>query len=109
MLSAGCLALGLVAPLFASAVMDTAAAQKYARGGKTYGYVVAESRFGWGSIRGAVRQTSLGRQVQLPGGAWTYCERSCSETLRARTVDFWEAQRSVGGREQGLSIYLRRW
>ena len=97
-----CFAAGFAATLGVAAVLDQASAQ---RGG----YVYAESRFGNGSVRGAVRQTSLGRQVQLPGGSWKYCERNCSETLRASTVDFWEAQTSPGGQPQGLSIYLRRW
>ncbi len=59
------------------------------------GYVVAESRFGNGSVSGPVRHTRLGPQVRLPGGTWEYCRRSCSETLRVETVDFWE------GREDG--------
>ncbi|MEZ5899950.1 MAG: hypothetical protein AB7S74_11765 [Hyphomicrobium sp.] len=51
-------------------------------------YVTAESRFGNGSVTGAVRNTDLGPQVQLPDGHWEYCRRSCSETLRVETVDF---------------------
>ena len=51
-------------------------------------YVVAESRHGNGTVRGAVRMTELGPQVQLPGGHWEYCRRSCSETLRVQSVDF---------------------
>lgn len=50
--------------------------------------VVAESRFGNGSVTGAVRNTSLGPQVQLPTGRWVYCRRSCSETLRVESIDF---------------------
>lgn len=95
---------GFVLTMTAGTGLDQAQAQGY--GG---GYVVAESRFGNGVVRGAVRQTNLGRQVQLPGGSWVYCKRSCSETLRAESVDFWEAKQSVGGQEQGLFIYLRRW
>jgi hypothetical protein len=51
-------------------------------------YVVAESRFGHGTVTGAVRNTDLGPQVQLPGGHWEYCRRSCSETLRVQSIDF---------------------
>lgn len=51
-------------------------------------YVVAESRYGNGSISGAIRGTELGPQVQLPSGHWEYCRRSCSETLRVETIDF---------------------
>ena len=96
-------ALGFAGTMVVAAALDKASAQ--GRGGT----VVAESRFGNGTVRGAVRATSLGRQVRLPGGSWVYCERSCSETLRAQTVDFWEAQQGPGGRAQGLTIYLWRW
>lgn len=63
------------------------------------GYVVAESRFGNGTVSGAVRNTELGPQVQLPSGHWEYCRRSCSETLRVETIDFNEknAQQLGGG------------
>ena len=54
------------------------------------GYVVADSRYGHGSVNGAVRDTSVGPQVQLPSGSWVYCRRSCSETLRVETVDRFE-------------------
>ena len=53
-------------------------------------YVRAESRHGNGSISGPVRQVSTGHEVRLPGGTWMPCGRSCSETLRRETVDFWE-------------------
>ena len=60
--------------------------------------VVAESRFGNGSITGAVRNTDLGPQVQLPSGSWEYCRRSCSETLRVETIDFAEKNaQTLGG------------
>lgn len=63
------------------------------------GYVIAESRFGNGSIEGAVRETDLGPQVQMPSGRWEYCRRSCTETLRVETIDFNEnhAQQLGGG------------
>lgn len=54
------------------------------------GGVVAHSRFGNGSARGAVREARNGLQVQLPGGTWEYCRASCSETLRVETVDKFE-------------------
>jgi hypothetical protein len=54
-------------------------------------YVVAESRFGHGTVSGAVRPgRNGGFEVQTPGGNWLICGRSCSETLRTETVDFWE-------------------
>jgi|LNFM01.1.fsa_nt_gb hypothetical protein len=108
-ISAVWFAAGFAATLAGAAVVDTASAQGYERRGSGQGYVVAESRFGNGVVRGAVRPTSLGPQVQLPGGGWIYCKRSCSETLRAETVDFWEAQQGPGGKEQGLFGYFRRW
>lgn len=109
MLATGWFACGFAATLLAFAAVDEPTAQGYTRSSAGPGYVVAESRFGNGVVRGAVRNTSLGPQVQLPGGSWIYCRRSCSETLRAETVDFWQAQQGPGGKEQGLSIYLRRW
>ncbi len=70
------------------------------------GYVVAESRFGNGSVSGPVRHTRLGPQVRLPGGTWEYCRRSCSETLRVETVDFWEGrQDGRAGLSQECGIF----
>lgn len=115
-LAIGWFAGGFAAAMLAAAGLEMAAAQGYGRDGGArqrapagYRMVMAESRFGNGTVRGAVRATSLGNQVQLPGGSWVYCRRSCSETLRAETVDFWEAQEGPAGKEQGLLIYLRRW
>lgn len=51
-------------------------------------YVIAESQYGHGTVTGAVRETNLGPQVQLPSGHWEYCRRSCSETLRVQSIDF---------------------
>ncbi|MGQ0671977.1 MAG: hypothetical protein ACT4N2_03740 [Hyphomicrobium sp.] len=61
------------------------------------GYVVAESRFGNGTVSGAIREARFGLEVQLPGGSWVGCRRSCSETLRVETVDFWEKKGGVAG------------
>lgn len=63
--------------------------------GDRTGFVVAESRFGNGTISGPVRLVRNGREVRLPGGTWIGCRRSCSETLRVETVDIWE-NRSTG-------------
>lgn len=65
--------------------------------GAERGYVIARSRHGNGSVAGRVRETHLGPQVQLPGGNWEYCRRSCSETLRVETIDFWEGRADTGG------------
>lgn len=81
-------------------------AQGYAPRG---GYVVAESRFGHGTVSGPVRETARGPQVRLPGGSWIYCRASCRETLREETVDFWETRTpgSKGGSRFGLFDYFR--
>jgi hypothetical protein len=105
------LALASTLVLTGGLVAEQAAADSgygYGRRAPGYGggYVVTESWMGGGRVGGAVRRTPLGRQVQLPGGSWIYCKRSCAETLRAETVDFWDAQISPGAREQGLLIYL---
>lgn len=68
----------------------------YGYDGIEEGFVVAKSRFGNGTVSGAVRETRLGPQVRLPGGTWEYCRRSCSETLRVETVDIWEARQGIG-------------
>lgn len=61
------------------------------------GYVIAKSRFGNGEVRGRIRRTNLGWQVQLPGGRWVDCRRRCSETLRVETVDFWQVNSAGSG------------
>lgn len=58
---------------------------------------VARSRFGNGTVSGPVRQTRTGYEVQLPGGTWIGCRRSCSETLRVQTVDFFENNGRMSG------------
>lgn len=67
------------------------AREHYSRG---EGYVVAESRWGNGTVSGPVRYGRNGREVRLPGGTWVECARSCSETLRRQTVDFWQSMGS---------------
>lgn len=54
-------------------------------------YVVAESWWGHGTVRAPVRQGRVGREVRLPGGTWIGCGRSCAQTLRQQSVDFWES------------------
>lgn len=61
------------------------------------GYVVAQSRYGNGTVTGPVRKGPKGLQVRTPGGNWFYCRASCSETLRAETVDQWENQGEMIG------------
>lgn len=62
----------------------------YYGSGPAEGYTVAESRFGHGTVSGPVRRVRTGYEVRMPGGTWIACRRSCSETLRVETVDFWE-------------------
>ncbi len=78
------------------------------------GYVTARSEFGNGKVRGAVRRARNGRQVQLPGGTWVYCQYSCQDTLRLKTVDFWESEEGAGPRnaitaERGLFYPWLHW
>lgn len=65
--------------------------------GPIEGYVVAESQFGNGTVSGPVRRARTGYEVRMPGGTWIHCRRSCSETLRVETVDFWQSRRGAGG------------
>lgn len=53
--------------------------------------VYAESRWGHGRVSGPVRQGRNGLEVRLPRGSWMECARSCRETLRMETVDYWES------------------
>ena len=62
------------------------------------GQVTAESRYGTATVSGPVRRISRDRlEVRLPGGTWVECARSCSDTLRRETVDFWQ-NHGGGGR-----------
>jgi hypothetical protein len=74
-----------------AAILGDATAQR-ARDGRPPDYVVAHSRWGHGSISGPVRRGRNGWEVRMPRGTWLECKRSCSETLRLATVDFWETQ-----------------
>lgn len=58
---------------------------------------VAVSRFGNGTVSGPVRTTRTGYEVRKPNGTWIACRRSCSETLRVETVDFFENDGSLSG------------
>ncbi len=65
--------------------------------GLEQGYVIAKSRFGNGSVKGAVRTARNGLQVQLPSGDWLYCRSTCSETLRVEVLDMFEYQGELKG------------
>lgn len=60
-------------------------------------FAVAKSRFGNGTVSGPVRATRTGYEVRKPNGTWIACRRSCSETLRVETVDFYENDGSMTG------------
>jgi hypothetical protein len=60
-------------------------------------HVVAVSRYGNGSVSGPIRATSTGYEVRLPRGTWVACRRSCAETLRVETIDFFENEGSLTG------------
>lgn len=87
--------IGLAAAVEATAPTPAAAGRRTTGGESS---VTAESRHGNGSVSGAVREgTRGGLEVRLPSGSWTACRRSCSETLRVQTLDFWENQGGLIG------------
>lgn len=69
-------------------------------------FVVAESHWGKGTVSGPVRPARHGWEVRLPRGTWVDCARSCSETLRRQTVDFWESN-GPQAKDSGPSYF--RW
>jgi hypothetical protein len=82
---------GLV--LAAMAATTSAEAQGNERAPRRYPgppFVVAESDFGNGRIAGPIRQSRHGWQVRMPRGTWIDCVRSCADTLRRETIDFWQ-------------------
>jgi hypothetical protein len=90
-----------------AAAMIPAAQAQTRRGppGSSYGYVTAESRYSTGVVSGPVRTGPHGRlEVGLPGGTWIECGRSCSDTLRRETVDFWQSRGRFGDGPGYLSI-----
>ncbi len=97
------LLVAMIGGLFATSIAPAAAEFRRDRGynGVEKGYVIANSRFGNGSVRGSVRQARNGLQVQLPGGDWVFCRSTCSETLRVQTVDQFEN----GGRLIGYGTF----
>lgn len=60
--------------------------------------VTAQSRYGNGSVTGAVRINPRGfPEVRLPSGYWADCEGDCSRTLRRLHLDFWETIEEESG------------
>lgn len=96
--------------IFAVAFVLTAAAaeahgERYAARGDRGDYVVAESHFGRGTVSGPVRPGPHGPQVRLPGGTWIDCVRSCSDTLRRQSLDFWENNTGPQGQDSGRGYF----
>jgi hypothetical protein len=89
-LIAAVLSLVLVASLGGCRTLGDGAAPAVRAAPVPAGEVVAESQFGHGSVSAPVRPAKFGQEVRLPGGTWIDCGRSCSETLRTESVDFWE-------------------
>jgi hypothetical protein len=83
-------------PLVVSATAPAEAEPRRFPKGTTLGYVTAESRYGAGTVSAPVRVNALGRrEVRLPGGTWIECRRSCANTLRQETIDFWYIRSNV--------------
>jgi hypothetical protein len=83
----------------------SAEAQGYRYGPSRGDYVVAESHFGKGTVSGPVRPGRHGLEVRLPGGTWIDCGRSCSDTLRRQSVDFWENQGGSQAKDAGRGYF----
>lgn len=90
LLLAGCAAVCALAGMTQADAGSRDRLARSAYGPPVEGFVVAESRFGNGTVAGPVRRTRVGFEVRMPGGTWIACRRSCSETLRVETVDFWQ-------------------
>lgn len=56
------------------------------------GTVTACSRYGSDCYTAPVIQTRMGPKLVLRGGTTVYCVGDCRDTLREKTVDFWETQ-----------------
>jgi hypothetical protein len=67
------------------------------RGGPEGDVAVATSKHGNGTVSGPVRLTRTGYEVRKPNGTWIACRRSCSDTLRVETIDFFETDGSLTG------------
>ena len=78
-----------------------------------FGTVTAESRYSAATITAPVRVSAQGRrEVQLPGGTWIECRRSCANTLRQETIDFWYIRTNIsasGDDGPGYFSYQFRW
>jgi len=87
----------LTCTLICAGSASTAHAVPAASNSHSSNFVTAESRFGNGSITEPIRRADKGWEVLLPGGHWVYCRRSCAETLRVETIDFFNANSAGSG------------
>lgn len=106
--------LNLATALVLAAIATAPSADAQSRRGPARsgeGYVTAESRYGPQVITAPVRYGPQGRlEVQLPGGTWIECGRSCRETLRRATIDFWHIQNDpTNGGTDGPGYLRFRW
>jgi hypothetical protein len=80
------------------------------RSNSSEGVVTAESRYGSATVSGPTRVGPRGRrEVRLPGGTWIECGRSCSDTLRRETVDFWQGRDTLAGPADGPGYFRWGW
>jgi hypothetical protein len=105
------LALAATLGLAATTVAMVPAADAQSRRGSGESYTTAESRYGPQTITAPVRNGPQGRlEVRLPGGTWIECGRSCSDTLRRETIDFWQSRNSgITGGPDGPGYLRFRW
>jgi hypothetical protein len=90
------LLLSAAIPVAAALAAPAEAGSRPVPGEPRTGFVTAESRYGYGTVTAPVRVNAGGRrEVRLPGGTWIECRRSCSNTLRQETVDFWYIRNNV--------------
>lgn len=94
---AALLALIGATPLLIVSSLDAEAGRRWFEPRPEGPVAVAKSRFGNGTVSGPVRATRVGYEVRKPNGTWIACRRSCSETLRVETVDFFENDGSLAG------------
>lgn len=96
-----------VLPVVVMAGTMTAAAEAAPRRDELLGYVTAESRYSGKTITAPVRAGPNRRaEVRLPGGTWIECGRSCRDTLRRETIDFWDSRQYPNWGGDGVG-YLR--
>ncbi len=95
----------VIATVVAGSWHDAHARDRY--GNPDLGYVVTESINGGGRVSGPIRWTRLGPAGAVAGRFLDLLRRSCAETLRASTVDFWEAQENPARPAAGFVD--RRW